>query len=551
MKKALLLMGVALLAFASCSQDEIKEVNRGNAIDFRMPSLTKATETTTYNLSEFYASAYVPGNFVTSYYSDVKYTKMVDHFVSTPEYLWPGDGSSLNFYAYSPSAEKVGTPEMTADGVYQLTYSPSQNISEQVDLITATATGSSADAATGVVLEFAHRLAQISVSAYNGDQNHVVKVKGVKIANVNDEATLNFSDGTWSYKDVPTYTTYSTTYDQERNISTWTSLMNSVSVDGISCNDNAMVIPQTLTAWDPANPNGGGSYIGVLINITTSEGAQVYPETPGEYAWVAKPISGEWVAGKRYNYNLDFTDGAGYEEGGDIVNDDIAFTLSVREWNEVDSQEEIYAGMVGTWKAYKFEHINYHDDEATKISSIGTIYADHETTTYYDEAGNKISYSYNTFDLEIDEDYVNGVLSYRSEEHPTYTLQIHYNEDGTEQSRNRIEETNSFVFEGTELTDIAGGGFAYFRIPEENSNLIIILNPADGSETGMSIAYTMENSYMIIPSLDGTRTVPHVDEIVYDPATGKKTAVLSIDRRGGFGGDNHLQYIYYDITPNI
>ena len=379
MKKALLLMGVALLAFASCSQDEIKEVNRGNAIDFRMPSLTKATETTTYNLSEFYASAYVPGNFVTSYYSDVKYTKMVDHFVSTPEYLWPGDGSSLNFYAYSPSAEKVGTPEMTADGVYQLTYSPSQNISEQVDLITATATGSSADAATGVVLEFAHRLAQISVSAYNGDQNHVVKVKGVKIANVKDEGTLNFSDGTWSYKSVPTYTTYSTTYDQERNISTWTSLMNSV--DGISYADNAMVIPQTLTAWDPANPNGGGSYIGVLINITTSEGAQVYPETPGEYAWVAKPISGEWVAGKRYNYNLDFTDGAGYEEGGDIVNDDIAFTLSVREWNEVDSQEEIYAGMVGTWKAYKFEHINYHDDEATKISSIGTIYADHETTT--------------------------------------------------------------------------------------------------------------------------------------------------------------------------
>lgn len=543
-------MGIAMTVFASCSQDEIKEVNRGKAIDFRTPALTKATETTTSNLVEFYASAYKPGNFETSYYSDVMYTKMVDHFVSSPEYLWPGDGSSLNFFAYSPSPQKVGTPQMTDDGKYQLTYSPAQNISEQADLITATATGSSADAAAGVVLEFAHRLSQITVSAYNGDQNHVVKVKGVKIANVKDEGTLNFSDGTWSYKAVPTYKSYSTTYDQERNLSVWTSLMNSVKIDGNNYMDNAMVIPQTLTAWDPADPNGGGTYIGVLINITTSEGAQVYPETPGEYAWVAKPIDGEWVAGKKYHYQLDFTDGAGYDETtGELVSSDVAFTLSIREWNEVDSQEEIYAGMVGTWKANRFDHINYHDDEATKISSINTIYADYETTTSYDEAGNKTRYYYSTFDHEISEEYRNGVISYRSERYSDHSVYIYYDENGNETSRSTSDNSNTLYFDGTELTGIAGGGFAYFRIPEENSNLIIILNPADGSETDQRMAYTMENGSMMIPALDGTRTVPHVDEMKEDPETGKKTARISIDRRD-LENDNHLQYIYYDITPN-
>ena len=549
MKKAFLVMGIALTAFASCSHDEIKEVRRGNAIDFRTPALTKATETTTDNLVEFSVSAYFSGNFETSYYSDVMYTKMVDHFVSSPEYLWPGDGSSLNFYAYSPSAQKVGTPLMTADGKYQLTYSPAQDISDHVDLITATATGSSANAETGVVLEFAHRLAQITINGYNRNPNHVIKAKGVKIVNVMDEGTLNFSDGQWSYKTVPTYTTYSATYDQPKDLSIGGSLMNIVTIDGSNFPDNAMVIPQTLTAWEPTNPNGGGTYIGVLINITTSEGAQVYPDTPGEYDWVAKPIDGEWEAGKKYNYSLDFTDGAGYEEDGDIVNEDIAFTLSIRDWDEVDAQKEIYADMVGTWKANKFDHINYHDDEATKIQSVETIYADHKTYVSYAEDGTTVnSIRYYSAILETEEIYTNGVIKSRTEKHPTETVYINYDENGEESSRNTVGQTNTFNFDGTELTDIAGGGFAYFRIPEENSNLIIILNPADGSESAQ-LAYTMENGYMMIPALDGTRTVPHIDEIVEDQGTGARRATISIDRRG-MDNDNHLQHIYYDITPN-
>lgn len=551
MKKSLLLMGMALMAFASCSQDEIREVNRGNAIDFRTPSVTKATETTTSNLEVFYASAYMEGDTETSFFSDTKFTKMVDHFVSSPEYFWPDEESTLNFYAYSPSAELLGASPAMSDGKYTLTYSPASDISTHVDLITATASGNSEDSQTGIVLEFAHRLSQIQVNAYNDDTDHVIKVKGVRIGNVIGEGTVDFSDGTWTYAQTPVIESYETLYDEPKTLSSYyISLMNSVNVNGNSYSDNAMVIPQTFTAWDPAAPNAGGTYLGVLINITTKEGAQVYPAANGEYGWVSKPISGEWVAGKKYNYNLDFTAGAGYDNvTGEQINNDIIFTLNVGGWSEVDADHQVYADLVGTWKANQFVHIDYRNN-SNIIDHRNEIYVDCEKDYYYDENENLTRYCEESDGKRVEEDYTGGVISRRVEYYRDRTVTITYDESGAETGRTEVESINSGLDfeEGAELTSIAGGGFAYFRIGEDNTNLIIILD-AEGNETETKLSFTLENDYMKIPSLDGTRTVPHVDEISVDSQTGNKSARLSIDRRTP-PEENHLQYIYYDITPN-
>ena len=45
------------MALASCAKDSVKEVNNGHAIDFRVATQTRATETTTANLSTFYVTA--------------------------------------------------------------------------------------------------------------------------------------------------------------------------------------------------------------------------------------------------------------------------------------------------------------------------------------------------------------------------------------------------------------------------------------------------------------------------------------------------------------
>ena len=57
MKKQLFLVVVAALAMASCSKDESTGINNGNAIDFRAAMQTRASETTTANITNFFVTA--------------------------------------------------------------------------------------------------------------------------------------------------------------------------------------------------------------------------------------------------------------------------------------------------------------------------------------------------------------------------------------------------------------------------------------------------------------------------------------------------------------
>ena len=72
-------------------------------------------------------------------------------------------------------------------------FSPKDNIAEQVDLIYATATGKkSTNEANGVKLDFKHMLSQIEIKAKNDNKGYVYKVKGVKIAYIKKQGNLNF-----------------------------------------------------------------------------------------------------------------------------------------------------------------------------------------------------------------------------------------------------------------------------------------------------------------------------------------------------------------------
>ena len=66
--------------------------------------------------------------------------------------------------------------------------------------------------------------------------------------------------------------------------------------------DNAMLLPQELTAWDSENDktnDAEGAYLAVKVQITTKDGYRVFPaEAAGEYDWVAVAIGTKWDAGK-------------------------------------------------------------------------------------------------------------------------------------------------------------------------------------------------------------------------------------------------------------
>lgn len=73
MKKQLFLVVVAALAMASCSKDESTGINNGNAIDFRAAMQTRASETTTANIMNFFVTALDKNN--ANYFSDAEFTK--------------------------------------------------------------------------------------------------------------------------------------------------------------------------------------------------------------------------------------------------------------------------------------------------------------------------------------------------------------------------------------------------------------------------------------------------------------------------------------------
>lgn len=346
MKKQLFLTAVAALAMVSCSEENVLDTNRGNAIDFRAAMGTRAQETTTASMNQIYVTALTVRN--ENLFSDLLFSKQPDNFfTSTPVYHWPGDGSNLTFYAYSPSKEDLGGTLTINTTTQKLTdFSPKASITDQKDFVTIKATGNKTNnEATGVSLQFEHRLVQIEVKAKNANEGYVYKVKGVRIGKPVSKGTFDFETNAWSLN-----TTEKTNYEAECD-NEQTLAASPVSIMK-TAGDNAMLIPQQLTAWAAATDKTNataGAYLAVKVKITTAAGARVYPvATNADYDWVAVPINTNWEPGKKYIYTLDFSNGAGkvdpekeedpsvpedhYKPGDDILGGPIKFTVQVTEW---------------------------------------------------------------------------------------------------------------------------------------------------------------------------------------------------------------------------
>lgn len=236
MKKQLFLVVVAALAMASCSKDESTGINNGNAIDFRAAMQTRASETTTANITNFFVTALDKNN--ANYFSDAEFTKDGAFFTSTPAYYWPSDGSNLSFFAYSPSAADLGaTVTINSTTKTLADFEPATTIADQKDFITATATGSKTDEAAGVALTFGHRLSQIEIKAKNTNDGYVYKVQGVRIGQPVSKATFDFGTTSWQLGSVKT--NYEATYAGSEKTLTGTA----ASIMAVE-DDNAMLIPQ-------------------------------------------------------------------------------------------------------------------------------------------------------------------------------------------------------------------------------------------------------------------------------------------------------------------
>lgn len=335
-KTSMLGMALITLTLASCSDDEPLSENRGRAIDFRSALDSRATETTNANLTDINVAAFLGDQL---YFPVMKYSKGDGgFFTSTTEYYWPGDDSQLSFVAYAP-ANPGGTVTIDPSAQRMTGFSPAANMGDQIDFVTAKATGTkSANEAKGVPLTFNHQLSQIEVRALTTNDVYTFNVTGVRIGQPVSKGDFDFSTEAWAIgTDKAIYTD---TYDTPKTL---TAEATSIMGEG----GNAMVLPQQLVAWAPdtdAANSSKGAYLSIKLQINTAAtGAQIYPfPSNGDCQWAAIPIDTNWQAGKKYIYTLDLTHGAGYVDPNDptpgkpVLGGPIKFTVDVVDWVDND-----------------------------------------------------------------------------------------------------------------------------------------------------------------------------------------------------------------------
>lgn len=348
MKKQIMFMAMTAMLIASCSSDDVVSTNTGRAIDFRTSVGTRGTETTTDNITKFWVTAIDEAG--ANYFSKQEFTKDGGFFTSSPLYYWPA--GTLNFFAYSPSETDLGGTLTIGNTTKKLKdFSPATEIAKQKDFVTATASGTrAANETNGVELTFAHQLSQIEIKAKNTNTGYIYKVVGVRIGKPVSKGTFTFDTNKWTLT-----ATEKTNYAVEYTTPPRTLGAEAATMMG-TANNNAMLLPQQLVAWASATDktnNANGAYIALKIQITTKDGARVYP-AKGDYDWAAVAIGTKWEAGKKYVYTLDFSNGAGkvdpekptptpdpdkpdpFNPGDDILGKPIKFTVEVTEWTPAD-----------------------------------------------------------------------------------------------------------------------------------------------------------------------------------------------------------------------
>lgn len=351
MNKAIYWCAAAALALASCSNDETVEIAKSDAINFQ-PTVglnTRASELTTAGLEQLnklYVTTFkMDGELL---YKETEYTKGVDGWYAGQ--YW-GQETSLFFYlTYPKLSEWKAGAELTKDNKTITGFTVADAIKDQQDFVVGAL---NANKAAVVNAEMGHVLSQIELRAKSSNTNYKYKVKGIRFHNAQNTGDIELTLGTWS--NTSGAKNYEVTYDTPVELN---ATAQSIMGDG----GNAMLLPQNVAKWNGTDKSADtttpvvGSYISVLVNITTSAGVAVYPagstadnET---YGWTAVPVDFNWTKGNKYIYTLDFTKGAGKvdpvnpgpdvdpgnkdpEKPDPILGDEIKFDVTVVDWNEV------------------------------------------------------------------------------------------------------------------------------------------------------------------------------------------------------------------------
>lgn len=316
-KPAYIIIGATLM-LSACAQEDIPDdaVDACERIIFRtsLPDVSSRAAEIATDFTYFRLTAFNPADpdliaesgTLSAHINNESIVKVLGQNVLTSDKcIWPAPGKdgNMSFFAYYPElpssaslANGSNVSEGTANIDYKISdYSIARDIAEQVDFVTAYATGSKAENLfSGITLSFAHQLSRIEVKAKGANESCDIEIAGVRIGGVGVKGTFDFTTtegaGAWSglgkgnveyiyRQDDQIVTLHRKTASQSASDAP-------VSVMGTDLGNEpncAMVIPTTdSTGWNHADDRqntGEGMYISVLMRVTDAEATQQYPYT--------------------------------------------------------------------------------------------------------------------------------------------------------------------------------------------------------------------------------------------------------------------------------
>lgn len=208
MKKSIFLLGMAVAALASCTNEEVTQVAESNVIKFEpfVGKTTKSlpvTEVDNESIKNFYVFATKDAN--NSFFNNEKVYESSTENVWVYDDLKQWEAKEHKFAAYSNGGTdgKDGKIEnATWDGT-KLSFSDySVNYSDQRDLVASISATNLSTYNQPVTFNFSHTLAMIKFTLKStlGDDDNKITITDFKVNGAKNKATLDFnsSSATWT-----------------------------------------------------------------------------------------------------------------------------------------------------------------------------------------------------------------------------------------------------------------------------------------------------------------------------------------------------------------
>ena len=372
--KRLKTMALAALGFlaASCNNEDFVAGDNGKSdpISFSVDNfkgITKATETSTSNYASQITDFKVIGYFTSDATGDgatpgARYLGSSDtapvqingsggtynYATASDAVMWPATTAKLLFQGFTPaSGGGIGAIENTvSNNIPHLAVNvtvPTAN-AEQKDIMFAQADNQTSETnGKKVNMPFEHAMSAIRFSAKTTSSAISATIKSVTMANVISTGKVGYlTDKTLGCSLGTTRASYAIGIANSNGVD-----VSTTAVDLTSTSGTCMMLPQTLSAWDPVagtpvTSETTKSYIIIECKIKQNDLHVVGDDS--NFGKVYIPFGGTWKQGKKYTYTINIGNGSGaYDANGNPILAAISFTASASSWSEENSKPLIPA----------------------------------------------------------------------------------------------------------------------------------------------------------------------------------------------------------------